>query len=154
MESLIRISFLTCYLLHFTLETKYEHSECFRSDDGKSLHGYNMKDLQGRAIDFKTYSGAITLVVNVASFWVLTNVTYTQLNALTDKYGNMKIKTRTGSYTQDCSLKVLGFPCNQVRKFHCVKYTKIWVFCGPYLQFCHFTEKEGSGKTRILGNFT
>ena len=134
MESLIRISFLAYYLLHLTLATKYEHSECFTSDDGKSLHGYNMKDLQGRRIDFKQYSGAITLVVNVASFWVLTNVTYTQLNALTDKYGNMKIKTRTGSYTQDCSLKVLGFPCNQVRKFHCVKYAWRRIFCGPYFR--------------------
>jgi len=95
------------------LDSEYKHSECFQQQNGESLHSHTLNDIHGRTVNFKNYKGYVTLVVNVASFWDLTNTTYTQLNAIHKKYESIQSIDKNGQQTDRCSFKILGFPCNQ-----------------------------------------
>ena len=93
----------------------YEAAECYRDDIKINyFHSNKHKSLEGDIIDFEKYRGKIPLVVNVASFWGLTNATYVELNALVQKYGPKSTYDKNGYKTDKCSLQVLGFPSNQV----------------------------------------
>jgi len=92
----------------------YEAAECYKPITRSNFfHEYKHTSLDGKEVDFQKYNGMVSLVVNVASFWVLTNATYTELNALIKKYGQISTYDSDGRKTNRCSLQVLGFPSNQ-----------------------------------------
>jgi len=77
-------------------------SSCISPEDGRSFFDFHTEDIEKtRNVSFshKNYTGKVTLVVNLASFWGYTPQYYS-LNALTEKYA-------------DQPFKILGFPCNQ-----------------------------------------
>lgn len=95
-----------CFLTIMCEEYILEYSECRNNNEVGKFHRYSYPALERqRNITLGKYKGHVTIVVNVASFWVYTITTYTQLNALLRLYGNKS----------KCSLKVASFPCNQVR---------------------------------------
>jgi len=85
----------------FLASSSQEFSDCKK---GQHLSGQKLTFLNGTKTNIDQYAGHVTLVVNVASFWGLTTPSYNFLNALQQKYGG----------TDNCSLKVLAFPSNQV----------------------------------------
>jgi len=87
-----------------------EQSTCRMSGEDDNLFQFNHTDLNGKATNFKEFAGQITLVVNVASFWVYTVTSYTQLNALHAEYGTSDGDSHTNN---QCKLRILGFPSNQ-----------------------------------------
>ena len=113
---------------------KYEAAECYR---GKSVtnrfYSHMYKDIDGGDVDFQKYRGKVSLVVNVASFWALTNATYIELNALVQKYGPNSMKDTKSK--GDCSLHVLGFPSNQVSPILNFKLFVIYNFQLPQYIF-------------------
>lgn len=70
-----------------------------------SFHDFAALDLHEEYIPFKRYEGKVVLVVNVATFWDYT-MQYLDMNALLREHGG----------DSDCSLEILGFPCNQFGK--------------------------------------
>jgi len=99
---------LGLYFMTYTVVKSWrstnEQSLCYTSNYKKNLYDFTYPNIHKKLLDFRKYKGSVVLVVNVASFWGLTFVTYTQLNALVERYAFVNGK---------CSLKVLGFPCNQ-----------------------------------------
>jgi len=79
------------------------YTQCKTNSGDQNLYKYKSELLNGTAKSMNDYMGQISLVVNVASFWGLTNTTYHFLNALAAKYGG----------NSQCSLKIIAFPCNQ-----------------------------------------
>ncbi|XP_050203396.1 probable glutathione peroxidase 5 [Mercurialis annua] len=69
----------------------------------KSIHQFTVKDARGQDVDLSIYNGKVLLVVNVASKCGFTDVNYTQLTDLYNKY-------------KDQGFEVLAFPCNQFLK--------------------------------------
>ncbi|XP_021747596.1 probable glutathione peroxidase 5 [Chenopodium quinoa] len=69
----------------------------------QSIHEFTVKDNKGKDVDLSMYKGKVLLVVNVASKCGFTNVNYTQLTELYQKY-------------RDNGFEVLAFPCNQFLK--------------------------------------
>ena len=57
-------------------------------------------NMEGSEFPMSSFQGSVLCVVNVASKWGVTNMNYTNLSKLVDKYG-------------DRGFKVLAFPCNQ-----------------------------------------
>ncbi len=69
------------------------------ADDGnKSIHDYNVKDINGKEVNLSAYKGKVLLIVNVASQCGATSQ-YTPLQALNLKYGKD-------------GFSVIGFPAN------------------------------------------
>lgn len=86
----------------------------------KSIHEFIVKDCRGQDVDLSIYKGKVLLVVNVASKCGFTDVNYTQLTDLYQKY-------------KDKGLEILAFPCNQflyqepgssqdAQEFACTRY--------------------------------
>ncbi|GAB4829779.1 Phospholipid hydroperoxide glutathione peroxidase, mitochondrial [Ancistrocladus abbreviatus] len=69
----------------------------------KSIHDFTVKNSRGEDVDLSIYKGKVLLVVNVASKCGFTDVNYTQLTELYQKY-------------KDEGLEILAFPCNQFLK--------------------------------------
>lgn len=90
------------------------YTQCKTSSADQNLYKYKSELLNGTAKTMNDYMGQISLVVNVASFWGLTNTTYHFLNALAAKYGG----------SSQCSLKIIAFPCNQVFIFQLLTLLK------------------------------
>ncbi|KMT06110.1 hypothetical protein BVRB_7g162820 [Beta vulgaris subsp. vulgaris] len=68
-----------------------------------SIHEFTVKNNRGKDVDLSMYKGKVLLVVNVASKCGFTNVNYTQLTELHQRY-------------KDRGFEVLAFPCNQFLK--------------------------------------
>ncbi|CAA6662131.1 unnamed protein product [Spirodela intermedia] len=66
----------------------------------KSIHEFSVKNNHGNEVDLRSYKGKVLLVVNVASKCALTNINYTQLTELYNKYRSK-------------DFEILAFPCNQ-----------------------------------------
>jgi phospholipid-hydroperoxide glutathione peroxidase len=66
-----------------------------------SVYEFTVTDIDGNVTPLDKYKGNVLLIVNVASKWGKTNVNYTQLQALHEKYA------------QQNGLRILAFPCNQ-----------------------------------------
>ncbi|KAK4785039.1 hypothetical protein SAY86_001728 [Trapa natans] len=86
----------------------------------KSIYDFKVKDSRGKDVDLSIYRGKVALVVNVASKCGFTNINYTQLTELYNKY-------------RDKGLEILAFPCNQflhqepepsekVQEFACTRF--------------------------------
>lgn len=69
----------------------------------KSVHEFTVKDSKGKDVDLSIYKGKVLLIVNVASQCGLTNINYTQLTEVYQRY-------------KDKGLEILAFPCNQFLK--------------------------------------
>ena len=103
----------------------YEAAQCYTDHSNSNyFHTQKHKDLNGNEVNFQKYRGKVSLVVNVASFWALTNATYTELNVLVSKYGPNSMYDQNGRKTNKCSLQVLGFPCNQVKLYAFIEIPK------------------------------
>ena len=71
----------------------------FPKKNYKNIFDYTVKDCNNKDINLNIYKNYKNiLIVNVASYWGLTNKNYQELELLYKKYDN---------------LMVLGFPCNQ-----------------------------------------
>lgn len=68
---------------------------------GASFYDFNATDIDGNDVSMEKYRGHTCVVVNVASKWGLTNVNYTELVKLHEKYAESN------------GLRILAFPCNQ-----------------------------------------
>ncbi|XP_077251392.1 protein HUA2-LIKE 3-like [Tasmannia lanceolata] len=66
----------------------------------ESIHHFNVKDSIGNDVDLGIYKGKVLLIVNVASKCGFTDINYTQLTELYNKY-------------KDKDFEILAFPCNQ-----------------------------------------
>jgi len=66
----------------------------------KSIFEFEVLDINKQPVNLSKFDGKVCLVVNVASFWGLTNQTYTEMQQLYEKY-------------QPEGFEILGFPCNQ-----------------------------------------
>ncbi|KAJ3687416.1 hypothetical protein LUZ61_016580 [Rhynchospora tenuis] len=126
-----------------------------------SIHQFTVKDARGKEVDLSIYKGKVLLVVNVASKCGFTDVNYTQLTELYNKF-------------KDKEFEILAFPCNQflaqepntseeVKEFACTKYKAEYpVFqkvkvngpnTTPVYQFLKASKPSIYG-TRIKWNFT
>ena len=65
-----------------------------------SFYDLTDKDMDGNQVNMSDFKGHVLCVVNVASKWGFTNVSYTEFAQLVDEYGSR-------------GFKVLAFPCNQ-----------------------------------------
>jgi len=77
-------------------------TSCSHGEDETSLFDFSSEDIEKRrnvSFSHQNYTGHVSLVVNLASFWGYTPQYYS-LNALTEKYA-------------DQPFNILGFPCNQ-----------------------------------------
>lgn len=121
---------------------------------------FEMKNIDGDAVDLNDYKGKVVLVVNVASRCGLTPQ-YEGLEALYDKY-------------KEKGLVVLGFPCNQFGRQEPGTEAEIKQFCtsrydvsfpmfskievngdgaAPLYKFLTSQELEPAGKGEISWNF-
>eukprot|EP00262_Sarcandra_glabra_P008897 TRINITY_DN22834_c0_g1_i1.p1 TRINITY_DN22834_c0_g1~~TRINITY_DN22834_c0_g1_i1.p1 ORF type:complete len:243 (+),score=51.10 TRINITY_DN22834_c0_g1_i1:164-892(+) len=66
----------------------------------KSVHDFNVKDIDGKDVSLSKFKGKVLLIVNVASRCGLTTSNYTELSHIYEKY-----KTQ--------GFEILAFPCNQ-----------------------------------------
>ncbi|MGA2497951.1 MAG: glutathione peroxidase [Tepidisphaeraceae bacterium] len=80
-----------------------------------TLHGFTVKDIDGKDVDLSRYKGKVVLVVNVASKCGYTPQ-YKQLQEVFDKY-------------KDKGLVVLGFPANEFRQQEPGSNAEIKEFC-------------------------
>jgi len=83
-------------------EDKFTRCSSSSAGDDRSFFDFSTEDIEKtRNVSFshQNYTGHVSLVVNLASFWGYTPQYYS-LNALTEKYA-------------DQPFKILGFPCNQ-----------------------------------------
>lgn len=100
----------------------------------KSLHDFQMKDIDGNAISMNSYKGKIVLVVNVASKCGLTPQ-YKGLQAIYSKY-------------KDKGFVVLGFPANNFGKQEPGSNSEIKAFCSANygVQFPMFAKISVKGE--------
>ena len=66
----------------------------------KNIGDFTTKDIHGNTVDMSQYLGFVTIMVNVASEWGLTEREYTQLQQLYNKY-------------QKDGLRIVAFPSNE-----------------------------------------
>ncbi|KAJ4783351.1 Glutathione peroxidase [Rhynchospora pubera] len=126
-----------------------------------SIHQFTVKDARGKVVDLSIFKGKVLLVVNVASKCGFTDVNYTQLTELYNKY-------------KDKDFEILAFPCNQflaqepgtseeVKEFACTRYKAEYPMfqkvkvngpnTAPVYQFLKASKWSICG-TRIKWNFT
>ena len=72
----------------------------FHSQAATNIGSFSTTDIDGYKIDLAKYLGFVTVIVNVASEWGLTEREYTQLQTLYEKY-------------QNDGLRIIAFPSNQ-----------------------------------------
>lgn len=87
-----------------------------KSPSAPKALSFKMKNLEGKEVQLKKYSGKVVLVVNVASKCGLTDSNYKGLQKIYDKY-------------QDKGLAILGFPCNQFGRQEPGSSKEISKFC-------------------------
>lgn len=76
------------------------HSVPNNSWPADTIYRFEALDIDGNNIPLSKYQGKVVIVVNVASAWGKTNLSYTQLQELYERY-------------HDQGLEILAFPCNQ-----------------------------------------
>lgn len=81
----------------------------------KSVHDFEMKDIDGKTVPLKSYKGKVVLVVNVASKCGLTPQ-YKGLQAIYSKY-------------KDKGFVILGFPANNFKQQEPGSNAEIKTFC-------------------------
>ncbi|XP_065861182.1 probable glutathione peroxidase 5 [Euphorbia lathyris] len=69
----------------------------------ESVHQFTVKDSRGQDVDLSVYKGKVLLIVNVASKCGFTDMNYTELTELYNKF-------------KDQGFEILAFPCNQFLK--------------------------------------
>ncbi|CAD6203704.1 unnamed protein product [Miscanthus lutarioriparius] len=127
-----------------------------------SIHEFTVKDCNGKEVSLETYKGKVLLVVNVASKCGFTEVNYTQLTELYQKY-------------RDKDFEILAFPCNQflrqepgsnqqIKDFACTRFKAEYpVFqkvrvngpdAAPVYKFLKASKPGLFGSARIKWNFT
>ncbi|KAK2363620.1 putative glutathione peroxidase [Trifolium repens] len=127
-----------------------------------SIYEFTVKDAKGRDVNLSNYKGKVLIVVNVASKCGFTNVNYTQLTELYNKY-------------KDKGLEVLAFPCNQflnqepgsshdAEQFACTRFKAEYPIFGkirvngsettPLFKFLKEKKSGFLGSSRIKWNFT
>ncbi|KAJ3696408.1 hypothetical protein LUZ61_000113 [Rhynchospora tenuis] len=100
-----------------------------------SIHQFTVKDVRGKEVDLSIYKGKVLLVVNVASKCGFTEVNYTQLTELYNKYKHK-------------DFEILAFPCNQflaqepgtseeVKEFACTRYKAEYPVFQKYQPNCY-----------------
>jgi len=65
-----------------------------------SIYEFGAKDIDGNEVSLEKYKGLVVIIVNVACKWGNTPKSYTQLQALYEKY-------------ESDGLRIACFPCNQ-----------------------------------------
>ncbi|RWR91267.1 putative phospholipid hydroperoxide glutathione peroxidase [Cinnamomum micranthum f. kanehirae] len=86
----------------------------------KSLHDFNVKDIDGKGVSLSKFKGRVLLIVNVASKCGLTTSNYTELSHIYEKYKSQ-------------GFEILAFPCNQfggqepgpnseIKQFACTRF--------------------------------
>jgi len=68
--------------------------------NAKSIYEFTAKDIDGKEVSMDKYKGQVVIIVNVACKWGNTPKSYTQLQALFEKY-------------ESDGLRIACFPCNQ-----------------------------------------
>lgn len=147
---------LLCGFLSIAGEKRvYEAAECYRTRTANNFFfNYKHESLDGTSISFERYKDKVSLVVNVASFWALTNATYIELNALISKYGEGSTNDNDGKRTEKCSFQVLGFPSNQFGHqepgknheiINCLKYVRPGLNFVPKFKIFSKCEVNGAG---------
>ena len=86
---------------------------------GTTLYDFNVKDIYEKDQDLAQYRGNVTIVVNVASYWGLTDNHYKQLQQLYSKY-------------HERGFEVLAFPCNQFKNQEPKSNSEILKFVQKY----------------------
>ncbi|GAV80081.1 GSHPx domain-containing protein [Cephalotus follicularis] len=91
-----------------------------RAAAAKTIHDFDVKDIDGKDVSLSKFKGKVLLIVNVASKCGLTTSNYTELSHLYEKY-----KTQ--------GFEILAFPCNQfggqepgsnpqIKEFACTRF--------------------------------
>lgn len=80
-------------------KTKARHNVKTHDALKASIYSLTVPDIDGTPTPLSQYEGFVTLIVNVASAWGKTNISYEQLSSLQHKYGARKFA-------------VLAFPTN------------------------------------------
>ncbi|KAE8683896.1 putative phospholipid hydroperoxide glutathione peroxidase [Hibiscus syriacus] len=70
------------------------------TENPEYIYDLTVKDAKGKYVNLGIYKGKVLLIVNVASKCRMTNLNYTELNQLYEKYKGQ-------------GLEILAFPCNQ-----------------------------------------
>ena len=91
----------------FVVESVISKSACDTTNK-KTIYEYSDYLWDGTKKDLKDYKNHIVMITNLATFSPRVKLNYIGLNALMEEFGS--INNTAG----DCSLKILGFPCNQV----------------------------------------
>jgi len=68
---------------------------------GQTLYDFSAITLGGQNVSLSQYKGRVMLVANVASFWGLTVINYTEFNALIALFPDPSV------------FNIIGFPCSQ-----------------------------------------
>jgi len=108
-----------------------------------SIYDFTALDIDGQQVSMEKYRGHTCIIVNVASKWGKTHVSYTQLVQLYEKYADYK------------GLKILGFPCNQFGYQEPGSNEEIKHFVAGYnVKFDMFAKVDVNGKnSHPLWNF-
>lgn len=105
--------------------------------NAESIFEFSAKDIDGNEVSLEKYRGFVTLIVNVASFWGLTQKNYTQLVELHATYAAR-------------GLRILGFPCNQFGKQEPDPEPVIKKFAAGYgVQFDMFSKINVNGANAL-----
>lgn len=99
-----------------------------------TVHDFQVRDLDGQAVDLARYRGKVLLIVNVASECGFTPQ-YRGLQALYDKY-------------RERGFEILGFPCNQFGHQEPGDEAQIGAFCERNygVGFALFSKIEVNGR--------
>lgn len=68
------------------------------SNQARTIYDFSAQDIDGNNVSLSKYENKVVLIVNVATYWSLTNINYAELNQLHEKYSP--------------DLAILAFPAN------------------------------------------
>jgi len=117
----MKTTFCCLLLLLFLCLVKGQANINCTSTSGQTLYDFNAVTLGGQNITFSQYKGRVMLVANVASFWGLTVINYTEFNALLALFPDPAV------------FNIIGFPCSQFYNqepgtngeiLNCLKYVR------------------------------